>query len=146
MSYKKYQLTVRPLEIADFDGFTPIGIQTNELDGMRQIFANGFPPHQGMALDAEGNRVLMFGFYEIGPKVFEMWTIFSEDWNKTLYPAARKWMNDYCNKLEYDRLQHMVEMDRSWMDCVLGYLGFNFEKQVHVPEMGRDVFMYARVK
>lgn len=146
MSFKTSRLTVSPLQLSDFDNFDPIELQAADLPDMLSMFTNYMPPHQGMARNSEGEPVLMFGFYEISPKVFEMWTVFSKNWSPVLYPSSAEWMNKYCELLEFDRLQHVLLADRIWMQRVLEYLGFEQEAYLKKYVSGQDCFIYARFK
>ena len=146
MLSKTSRLTVSPLEISDFDDFDPIELQETDLPEMKALFTEHMPPHQAMARNLSGEPVLMFGFYEIGPKVYEMWTVFSKNWSPILYPSSAEWLNKYFDLLDFDRVQHVLLADRIWMQRVLEYLGFEQEAYLKKYVSGQDCFIYARFK
>lgn len=104
------------------------------------------PAHQAIALNAENKPVLMFGFYEVSPKVFEVWTIFGKNWSPRLYPSSVDWLDGYLCLLDFDRVQHILLANRTWMKRVLEYMGFEQEAYLKKYVSGNDCYIYARFK
>lgn len=147
MLYKNSRLTVRPLEANDFEEIDIIDLQRNDLGNMRNIvLGDGVLPHQATGLNNNGDIVLMSGFVELWPKVFDVWTLFSNKWNPRLYKGATQWFDNYCNLLEFDRLQHILVSDRPWMKPVLQRFGFYEEGLMRKYANGQDCYSYARIK
>lgn len=140
---------VRPLNDKDFDGFEPIDVQRQDFEDMKAlILGNDVMPHQGCACNSKGEPVLLFGFVEVWPRVFEVWTLFSKKWRKTMYATAREWTANYCRLLDFDRIQHTISEDRPWMHRVIQYMGFKCETDIPLRKYrdGKDCYVYSIIK
>lgn len=141
---------VRELRESDIKGFVPIPVQQKDFEDTVKAFdaIDQYPDHQACACNSNGEPVLLFGFLEMWPRVYEAWTIFGEKWSPMLYPEAREWLSTYCKHLDFDRIQHTISEDRPWMHRVIQYLGFQCETDVPLRKYldGKDAYMYAIIK
>jgi len=147
MSYKKYQLTVRPIEIGDFDSFEPIELQAGHHDQIRNIMnERGWPAHQAIGFDKDGRAILMSGWFEMWPGVYDVWTLFSKDWNPRYYKSATDWFKNYCGLMEFTRAQHILFESRMWMVPVLERFGFEREAYLKKYINGENCYIYSIIK
>jgi len=141
---------VRPLHEADFDGFDPIDLQSDDFQFMKKYILDmdAMPDHQACACNMDGDPVLLFGVVEVWPRVFEIWTVFGKKWKKMMYADAREWLARYCDLLDFDRIQHTIRDDRPWMHRSIQFLGFTCETDVPLRKYqdGHDCYMYSIVK
>lgn len=141
---------VRPLTSDDFIGFEPIDVQKEDFLLTKAAFdtAPQMPPHQACACDKDGNPVLLFGFIEAWPGVYESWTIFGKKWKPVMYGSAKQWLSNYLQLLDFDRVQHTISEDMPWMHRVIQYLGFQCETDVPLRKYrdGKDCYMYSVIK
>lgn len=119
------QLTVKPLNAWNFSKFKPHKIQEDALLPTREIFKDGFPPHQAMFYD--GNKsILACGFIDIGDGQYYAWTLFGANFIKIHYRFFINYINNYLNMLDYTSVHHYIDKDMPWTKKMIKMAGFKY--------------------
>lgn len=126
--HNNLQLTVKPLNAWNFSKFKPHKIQFDVFDGTRQIFKNGFPPHQAMFYDGK-KSILACGFIDIGDGQYYAWTLFGENFKKMHYKFFINYINNYLNMLDYKSIHHYINKEMPWTKKMIKMAGFKYVRE-----------------
>lgn len=119
------RLMVKPLSAWNLAKFKVHPIQEQEYGPTKNLFKNGFPPHQGMLYDGK-KAVLAFGFIDMKDGQYYAWTLFGRDFKKSHLKFCVEWANNYLKLLEYSSIHHIIRKEYCWTKKLISMFGFKY--------------------
>lgn len=137
-------LTIEGLKKEHIDAMNCLDIQSWEFDEFKNNSLVFSAPHNYCFL-FDGEPVLIIGLFEKWPKCFGTYTFFSKNWNFIYYKTIVKVVKSYINYLEYDRIEHLISVDRPWTDRLVKIFGFEYNCTMRKYFNGKDYKLYEIV-
>lgn len=138
-------LTSRVITDDDLTSFIPMDGQEDDFLNICDIFYQKPKGESLVVLDKE-IPVLLIGMRERWHKVYDTFTIYSNSWKPIYFREFVKLAKDYFEKIDYDRIEHLISCDKPWTDKTAKFFGFTYNTTLLKYINSKDYKLYEIVK